>query len=123
MMCLKVVLTHASVGFSRKEGRRQIARAALRGGLIPGDFWDSVDDLAGQTVLIFRPLFTLMCLVTGRTPKDSAPVFWQEAHSILAMAGYFQVCMAVSPSIFHVLSATPGARFQWDEELHADRDV
>jgi hypothetical protein len=82
-----------------------------------------VDDLAGQTVLIFRPLFTLMCLVTGRTPKDSAPVFWQEAHSILAMAGYFQVCMAVSPSIFHVLSATPGARFQWDEELHADRDV
>ncbi|KAI3324568.1 hypothetical protein HD806DRAFT_534031 [Xylariaceae sp. AK1471] len=110
-------------GFTRKQGRRQIARAALGERLVPADFWDSVDDLAGQTVLIFQPLFTLMCLVTGKTPKDSAAVFWQEAHSIIAMAGYFQVCMTISPSVFHILSATPGARFQWDEEMHADREI
>lgn len=44
-------------------------------------------------------------------------------HTILAMAGYFQVCMAVSPSIFHILSASPGSRFQWEEEAHADSEL
>ncbi|KAI1128685.1 hypothetical protein F5Y10DRAFT_291728 [Nemania abortiva] len=107
-------------GFSRKEGRRQIGRASLAEGLIPENFWEEVDDLAGQTVLIFQPLFMLMCLATGQTANRDGAIFWQEIHSILAMAGYFQICMAVSPSIFHILSATPGARYQWDEEQHAD---
>ncbi|KAI1424526.1 hypothetical protein F5Y12DRAFT_715287 [Xylaria sp. FL1777] len=107
-------------GFTRKDGRRQIARLALGSGLVPDHFWDAVDDLAGQTVLIFQPLLMLVALGSGRaTAKDEA-MFWQEVHTILAMAGYFQVCMAVSPSIFHVLSASPSARFQWEEEAHAD---
>ncbi|KAI0095836.1 hypothetical protein GGR51DRAFT_544581 [Nemania sp. FL0031] len=112
-----------SEGFGRKEGRRQIARASLGEGLIPDNFWDEVDDLAGQTVLIFQPLFMLMCLGTGQNPNRDGAVFWQQIHSILAMAGYFQVCMAVSPSVFHVLSASPGARFQWEEEAHADQEL
>lgn len=98
-------------------------RAALNGGLLPANFWNAVDDLAGQTVLIFQPLFTLMCLATNQAPDKSGAMFLQEVHSILAMAGYFQVCMAISPSIFHILSATPGARFQWEEEAHADREL
>lgn len=110
-------------GFIRKEGRRQIARLALERGLVPENFWDAVDDLAGQTVLVFQPLFMLMTLGRRRTVGHDGPVFWQEVHTILAMAGYFQVCMAVSPSIFHVLSASPGARFQWGEEAHADQDI
>ncbi|KAI1822923.1 hypothetical protein F4861DRAFT_358761 [Xylaria intraflava] len=110
-------------GFSRKEGRRQIARASLGEGLLPDGFWDAVDDLAGHTVLIFKPLFTLMCLSTGKIATRDGATFWQEIHTILAMAGYFQVCMAVSPSIFHILSATPGARFQWEEEEHADKEI
>ncbi|KAI1433858.1 hypothetical protein GGR50DRAFT_688030 [Xylaria sp. CBS 124048] len=110
-------------GFSRKEGRRHIARTAIGEGLVPSGFWDSVDDLAGQTVLIFQPLFQLMCLAKGRSANRDGATFWQEIHTILAMAGYFQVCMSVSPSIFHILSATPGSRFQWEEEEHADRDI
>ncbi|KAI0456384.1 hypothetical protein F5B21DRAFT_159910 [Xylaria acuta] len=110
-------------GFTRKEGRRQIARAALGEHLVPENFWDAVDDLAGQTVLIFQPLFMLMCMATRRTANSGAAAFWQEIHTILAMAGYFQICTAVSPSIFHVLSATPGVRFQWEEEEHADQEL
>ncbi|RYC61896.1 hypothetical protein CHU98_g4305 [Xylaria longipes] len=110
-------------GFTRKEGRRQISRAAVGEHLIPENFWDAVDDLAGQTVLIFQPLFMLMCMATRRTANSAGAAFWQEIHTLLAMAGYFQVCTAVSPSIFHILSATPGVRFQWEEEEHADQEV
>ncbi|KAI0204631.1 hypothetical protein F4808DRAFT_475115 [Astrocystis sublimbata] len=110
-------------GFTRKDGRRQIARAALHGGLIPGNFWDDVDDLAGQTVLIFQPLFMLLGIATHRTASSYGAAFWQEIHTMLAMAGYFQVCTAISPSIFHILSATPGVRFQWEEEEHADQGL
>ncbi|KAI1119270.1 hypothetical protein F5Y14DRAFT_397209 [Nemania sp. NC0429] len=112
-----------SEGFIRKEGRRQIARLSLQRGLVPDNFWNEVDDLAGQTVLVFQPLFMLMALSNRRTVSQDGPVFWQEVHTILAMAGYFQVCMTVSPSIFHVLSASPGARFQWGEETHADQRI
>ncbi|KAI0425364.1 hypothetical protein F5Y09DRAFT_352318 [Xylaria sp. FL1042] len=109
-------------GFTRKDGRRQIARCAVGGGLIPENFWDAVDDLAGQTALIFQPLLMLVSLGAGGTGGDEA-AFWQEIHSVLALAGYFQVCMAVSPSIFHILSASPGSRFQWEEEAHADSTI
>ncbi|KAI1175574.1 hypothetical protein F4777DRAFT_322761 [Nemania sp. FL0916] len=110
-------------GFTRKDGRRQLARADIGERLIPDKFWEDVDDLAGQTVLIFQPLFTLMCLATNRVPQQDGAVFWQEIHTILALAGYFQVCMTVSPGIFHILSASPGARYSWEEEAHADRDL
>ncbi|KAI0444892.1 hypothetical protein F4803DRAFT_560553 [Xylaria telfairii] len=110
-------------GFSRKEGRCQIARAALGGRLVPENFWGSVDDLAGQTVLIFQPLFMLMCMATRRAANSAGAAFWQEVHTLLAMAGYFQVCTAISPSVFHILSATPGVRFQWEEEEHADQKI
>ncbi|KAI0422874.1 hypothetical protein F5X98DRAFT_369673 [Xylaria grammica] len=110
-------------GFTRKEGRRQIVRAALGMGLVPEHFWDAVDDLAGQTVLIFQPLLTLVALGKDRWNSEKTATFWQETHSLLAMAGYFHVCMAASPSIFHILSASPGARFQWDEEAHADQSI
>ncbi|KAI0547157.1 hypothetical protein F4679DRAFT_575050 [Xylaria curta] len=113
----------AAEGFTRKEGRRQIARAALGEQLVPENFWDQVDDLAGQTVLIFQPLFMLMCMATRRTFNSAGAAFWQEVHTILAMAGYFQVCTTISPSIFHILSATPGVRFQWEEEEHADQGL
>ncbi|KAI0409404.1 hypothetical protein F4802DRAFT_546474 [Xylaria palmicola] len=110
-------------GFTRKEGRRQIVRAALGERLIPGQFWNGVDDLTGQTVLIFQPLLVLMCVAKGRVEERECAVFWQEVHTLLAIAAYFQVCTAVSPSIFHVLSATPGSRFQWEEERPADLDI
>ncbi|KAJ2970072.1 hypothetical protein NUW58_g9809 [Xylaria curta] len=110
-------------GFTRKEGRRQLVRCSLGEGLVPSDFWDAVDDLAGQTVLVFQPLFMLMCMASNRPAKHYGAIFWQEVHSLLAFAGYFQVCMAISPSIFHILSATPGSRFQWEEEKHADESL
>ncbi|KAI0810156.1 hypothetical protein GGR55DRAFT_678753 [Xylaria sp. FL0064] len=110
-------------GFTRKEGRRQIARSAIGNALVPGRFWDAVDDLAGQTVLIFQPLLMLVALGSGRTINMDETAFWQEIHSIIALAGYFQVCMAVSPSIFHILSASPGSRFDWEEEAHADSTI
>ncbi|KAI0521532.1 hypothetical protein F5B22DRAFT_541426 [Xylaria bambusicola] len=110
-------------GFTRKEGRRQIARAAVGTELVPDRFWDSVDMLAGQTVLIFQPLLSLVALGSGRSSGPQQASFYQEIHTILAMAGYFQVCMAISPSIFHILSASPGSRFQWEEEAHADSTI
>ncbi|KAI0908511.1 hypothetical protein F4823DRAFT_563805 [Ustulina deusta] len=110
-------------GFTRKEGRRQIARCALGGRLIPENFWEAVDDLTGQAVLIFQPLLMLVSLGSGRAAAQDTAKFWQEVHTILAMAGYFQVCTAISPSIFHFLSASPGSRFQWEDEAHADTAI
>ncbi|KAI0532765.1 hypothetical protein GGR58DRAFT_151418 [Xylaria digitata] len=110
-------------GFNRKDGRRGIVRSALGEGLLPEYFWDAVDDLAGQTVLIFQPLLALLSLHNSLGGGKNQPAFWQEVHSILAMAGYLHICMAISPSIFHILSASPGARFQWDEESHADQKI
>ncbi|KAI1496379.1 hypothetical protein F5X99DRAFT_400612 [Biscogniauxia marginata] len=107
-------------GYTRKEGRANIAKSALDGGLVPDNFWNSIDDLTGKTVLIFRPLLDLMRALRPSEKWRSQAVFWQELHILLAFAGYLQVCTAISPSVFHFLSATPGARMDYSLEQQAD---
>ncbi|KAI1638386.1 hypothetical protein F4809DRAFT_600598 [Biscogniauxia mediterranea] len=107
-------------GYNRKEGRANIVRGALEGTLIPGDFWNAVDDLTGQTALIFRPLLDLMRALRGQDGWRRQAVFWQELHVLIAFAGYLQVCTAISPSVFHFLSATPGSRMDYSMEKQAD---
>lgn len=46
--------------------------------------------------------------------------FQQQLHAIISYAGLIQVCTAVSPSIFHFLSATPGARMDYEVEEQSD---
>ncbi|KAI1267468.1 hypothetical protein F5Y18DRAFT_303948 [Xylariaceae sp. FL1019] len=114
-----------SEGFTRKHGRIHIVREALNhgDGLVPSCFWDSVDDLAGYSFIIFKPLFMMMCLATGKTPEEEGPKLLQELHTIMALAGYFHICTAISPDVFHILSATPGARFDWGEEQAVDTEI
>ncbi|KAI0151586.1 hypothetical protein GGR57DRAFT_513913 [Xylariaceae sp. FL1272] len=114
-----------SEGFTRKHGRIHIVREALNhgDGLVPEAFWDSVDDLAGYSFIIFKPLFMMMCLATGKTPQEEGPKLLQELHTIMALAGYFHICTSISPDVFHILSATPGARFDWGEEQAVDTKI
>ncbi|OTA68323.1 hypothetical protein K449DRAFT_461186 [Hypoxylon sp. EC38] len=108
-------------GYGRKTVRSIISGYDVQGRLLPHDFWPQVDDLAARTVKIFLPLLNVLKLVRGDTRADySLASFTQEIHSILSYAGMIQVCMAVSPSIFHFLSATPGARMDWSLEHQAD---
>ncbi|OTA90699.1 hypothetical protein M434DRAFT_13720 [Hypoxylon sp. CO27-5] len=108
-------------GYGRKTVRSIISGYDVQGRLLPHDFWPQIDDLAARTVKIFLPLLNVLKLVRGDTRADySLASFTQEIHSILSYAGMIQVCMAVSPSIFHFLSATPGARMDWSLEHQAD---
>ncbi|KAI1326922.1 hypothetical protein F5Y16DRAFT_216337 [Xylariaceae sp. FL0255] len=107
-------------GYNRKKGIIHLVRGALGNNLVPQNFWDDVDELTGRTVLIFKPLFMVMALARDLKPESEIPQFWQELHTIIAIAGYFHICMQISPSVYHVLSACPGARFDYGEEQGVD---
>ncbi|XXH06164.1 hypothetical protein Hte_012610 [Hypoxylon texense] len=110
-------------GFYRKGMRQYATRMGLHGNLVPRDFWVSVDELAAKTTKIFMPFLNVMKEVrpaVGGAEAYSLRVFLQELHYILSYAGIIQVCTAVSPSIFHFLSATPGARMDSSLESQAD---
>lgn len=91
---------------------------------MPHEFWDQVDDLAAKTVKIFLPLLNVLKELVPVTQDEqrwyTQEQFLQEIHILLSYAGLLQVCMAVSPSIFHFLSATPGARMDYQLERQAD---
>ncbi|KAI0473729.1 hypothetical protein GGR56DRAFT_696219 [Xylariaceae sp. FL0804] len=107
-------------GYARKDIRSALIRSVVEGRLLPRDFWDSVDDLTGKTFKILQPLLCLMQCAKGGEAAWPEPVLYQQLHSLLAFAGYLQVCIAISPSIFHWLSASPGARFDWGLEAQSD---
>lgn len=92
--------------------------------LMPRNFWNKVDDLSARTLKIFLPLLNVMKLVW---PNDgqyrTQEAFLQELHIVFAHAGMIQVCTAVSPSIFHLLSATPGARMDYELETQSNHDI
>ncbi|KAI1205579.1 uncharacterized protein F4807DRAFT_464458 [Annulohypoxylon truncatum] len=112
-------------GYGRKAARAITARYGLEGRLLPRNFWNRVDDLAAKTLKVFLPLLNVMKEVVPNDPMSrySQECFLQEVHAILAHAGLIQVCMAVSPSIFHILSATPGARMDYDIEKQSDMQL
>ncbi|KAI0137761.1 hypothetical protein F4776DRAFT_108409 [Hypoxylon sp. NC0597] len=108
-------------GYGRKAVRAITARYNVEGRLLPHNFWPQVDELAARTVKIFLPLLNVLKEVRGDTRADySLAAFTQEVHAIISYAGMIQVCMAISPSIFHLLSATPGARMDYGAEQQAD---
>ncbi|KAI1105556.1 hypothetical protein F4804DRAFT_303804 [Jackrogersella minutella] len=109
-------------GYGRKAVRAITARYGVEGRLLPRKFWPTVDDLAAKTVRIFLPLLNIFKEVfPGNSKVDyTQEIFLQELHALLSYAGMIQVCMAVSPSIFHFLSATPGARMDYSLESQSD---
>ncbi|KAH9903844.1 hypothetical protein F4778DRAFT_790927 [Xylariomycetidae sp. FL2044] len=125
--------TLASEGHSRKIERAAKVQSHMGSNLLPFQFWDSVDDLAAKTMMIFVPLLKLLHIAryqndeqtqaaTGKKKDEwfRIEVFFQELHTLLALAGYFQVCMALTPAVFHFLSATPGARMDYALESQSD---
>ena len=95
---------------------------ALNGSFVPRNFFGVVDNLAFRTALIFEPLINLLDLYRefNNVHQTNERHFYQELHTLLTIAGYFQVCMALSPTPFHILSATPGARMDWPIERQAE---
>ncbi|KAI0880081.1 uncharacterized protein GGS22DRAFT_193671 [Annulohypoxylon maeteangense] len=112
-------------GYGRKTARAITARYGMEGRLLPRNFWTQVDDLAAKTMKVFLPLLNAMKEVVPNSLANDycQECFLQEIHAIIAHAGVIQVCTAVSPSIFHVLSATPGARMDYDIERQSDMQI
>ncbi|KAI1415113.1 hypothetical protein F5Y13DRAFT_12410 [Hypoxylon sp. FL1857] len=108
-------------GYGRKSARATVAKYDLQRGLVPPEFWFEADELVAQSVKIFLPLLNVLKILRMPGSGDySLECFTQELHNILSYAALIQVCMAISPSIFHVLPATPGARMDWSMETQAD---
>ncbi|KAI0383648.1 hypothetical protein F5Y04DRAFT_269913 [Hypomontagnella monticulosa] len=110
-------------GYGRKAARAITARYGVEGRLIPRDFWICVDDLTAKTVKILLPLYNVFKEAFPNHAKREGyrlDAFQQQLHAIISYAGLIQVCMAISPSIFHFLSATPGARMDYEVEEQAD---
>lgn len=95
---------------------------ALKGRFVPACFWGDIDDVAWRTALIFEPLVNLLDVYRPQSAdqQTEARDFYQELHTVLTIAAYFQICTAISPSIFHHLSATPGARMDYPIEQQAE---
>ncbi|KAI8957614.1 hypothetical protein F5Y11DRAFT_77961 [Daldinia sp. FL1419] len=109
-------------GYDRKTARAITAKYGVEGGLLPADFWPKVDELTAKTMGIFLPILNVFKEVFPAQTRTwySKSVFLQELHTLISYAGMLQVCMAISPSIFHFLSATPGARMDYSQEQQAD---
>ncbi|KAI1772130.1 hypothetical protein F4818DRAFT_454309 [Hypoxylon cercidicola] len=111
-------------GYSRKANRANIARYGLKDNLVPRDFWINVDELAAKTTKIFLPLLNVMKVVRPNVGEPyELKYFLQELHYILGYAGIFQVCTAVSPDVFQIISAAPGARMDFSVESQADMQL
>ncbi|KAI1642663.1 uncharacterized protein F4817DRAFT_352341 [Daldinia loculata] len=112
-------------GYDRKTARAITARYGVEGGLLPADFWPTVDELTAKTMNIFLPFLNVFKEVLPGQVNTwySKAVFLQELHTLISYAGMIQVCMAISPSIFHFLSATPGARMDYGQEEQADMQL
>ncbi|KAI0170002.1 hypothetical protein GGR52DRAFT_592606 [Hypoxylon sp. FL1284] len=107
--------------YYNKSMRATTARLALRGNLVPIDFWVSVDELAARTAKIFLPLLSVMSqVIPNANASYNIEVFLSELHYILGYAAWFQVCTAVSPTIFNYAPAVPGARMDYATERQSD---
>ncbi|KAI5865689.1 hypothetical protein GGS23DRAFT_350723 [Durotheca rogersii] len=110
-------------GYHRKAVRAITARYGVEAGLLPGNFWPAVDELTAKTMKIFLPLLNVFKEIWPRRELYTPELFLQELHNIISYAGMIQVCMAVSPSIFHILSASPGARMDYAIEKQSDMEL
>ncbi|KAI1870952.1 hypothetical protein JX265_005992 [Neoarthrinium moseri] len=117
-------------GYARTKARSEYINAMLEKTprnpeALPGRFWSAIDALAMSSAHIFMPLFNL----TQQHTMDPAlgecnPIdMVGELRKILAHAGFYHVFMRRSPTIYHILSATPGARMDYPIEGQADYEL
>ncbi|KAK7757058.1 hypothetical protein SLS62_001076 [Diatrype stigma] len=108
-------------GYRRKASRSEKVKMALGGMFVPSNFWGDVDDLAWRSALVFEPLINLLDIYRPLSGEHQTSLshLHQELHMIMSIAGFLQVCTALSPSVFHHLSATPGARMDYNIEHQA----
>lgn len=111
------------LGYLRTKLRSQMINMFLGTDAVSSQFWAKVDHLTNSTMAILLPLTNLLCYF--RPPERWTDTFemYSQLHSLIAQVGYFAVCMARDPSIFHVLSATPGARMDWGMEGQANYEL
>ncbi|KAI4597132.1 hypothetical protein KJ359_004643 [Pestalotiopsis sp. 9143b] len=115
--------------------RRGVARCSsinfmMGNKVVPDDFWKKIDELTSYTATILEPLYAITNLMTDRVQPAKVKQYgdaragqnaymYAELHYLLAHAGYLAVCMRRSTSVFHFLSATPGARMDYPTETQA----
>ncbi|ORY70206.1 uncharacterized protein BCR38DRAFT_481350 [Pseudomassariella vexata] len=107
-------------GYSRTKFGTHTINMYLRGRKLPRDFWPAVDDLAARTMLILIPLCNLLSYFKSPAYRSTSFALFEDLHGLIAQAAFFSVCMRRSPNIFHILSATPGARMDYSIESQAD---
>ena len=92
---------------------------------MPENFWGHVDTLTFRTAVVFEPLINLLDLYRqfDKEHQTNERHLYQELHALLSIAAYLQVCIALSPTPFHLLSATPGARMDYPIETQADMSL
>lgn len=99
--------------------RSQAVRAALGEYILTPNFWSEVDKLAVQTTALFSPLIRFMDV---ELEKRIDPLeFHQEAHDIIAEAGYFNIAMRLSRDVFRFNWPLPGDA--WSTEVENVDDV
>lgn len=69
------------------------------------------------------PLINILCSFRDSPFWTDPFLFYAGVREIVAHAGYYSVTMRRSAGIFHVLSATPGARMDWPIESQASYDL
>ncbi|KAK8058830.1 hypothetical protein PG994_009278 [Apiospora phragmitis] len=113
----------AADGYPRTKLRSQMINMFLGSSTTSSHFWTKVDHLTNSTMAVLLPLANLLCYF--RAPERWTDTFemYSQLHSLIAQVGYFAVCMARDPTIFHVLSATPGARMDWGMEAQASYEL
>ncbi|KAK8136806.1 hypothetical protein PG984_004746 [Apiospora sp. TS-2023a] len=113
----------AADGYPRTKLRSQMINMFLGNDTVSSHFWLKVDHLTNSTMAILLPLTNLLCYF--RPPERWTDTFemYSQLHSLVAQVGYFAVCMARDLTIFHVLSATPGARMDWGMEAQASYEL
>ncbi|KAI2620504.1 hypothetical protein GGR54DRAFT_102657 [Hypoxylon sp. NC1633] len=113
-------------GYGRKASRAITARYSVENTLVPPNFWYRVDELTAGTTEIFLPMLNVFKEYwsdSTKGPDYNLQFFMQELHALFSYAGLLQVCMAISPSIFHFVSATPGSRMDYSLEQQSDMQL
>ncbi|KAK7416324.1 hypothetical protein QQX98_005268 [Neonectria punicea] len=103
-------------GFRRSHVRAQTNRLYLRtkGGL-PPLFWEEIDKLSTQVLVLVRPVFSWTSKIEGWQPP-SIQELHQWLHDVIAYAGWINICNRLSSAIIVSDWTKPGERYNWRQD-------
>ena len=94
-------------GFPRTEIRSKSVRACLRGEILTENFYEEVDQLAGQLAGMFRPINQLNHMGGLGIGQPTIQRSYNWFQNLVSVAAYLSICIQYSPTIFSWDSAQP----------------